>query len=160
MKRSASGWSLRSLVLVKWSTMVSNFERIALDCKLSRLKSGTQTEFEDGFLRAELETRLLHIQPGELVLQGDISPPTKRVITYLLSQECGKVLLNFGKVRLTFENGLQKLVDGSRSRPTYGESSYTLSNGCDYCSKCFLQRRGSRNGLYPPQSKQKVRSGK
>lgn len=46
-----------------------------------------RTEFEDGFLRAELETRLLHIQPGELVLQSNISPPTKRVITYLLSQE-------------------------------------------------------------------------
>lgn len=43
--------------------------------------------FDDGFLRSELETRLLHIQPGELVIQGEISAPTNRVISYLLKQE-------------------------------------------------------------------------
>jgi len=30
---------------------------------------------------------LLHIQPGELVVQGEITAPTKRVLTYLLSQD-------------------------------------------------------------------------
>lgn len=46
-----------------------------------------RTEFEDGFLRSELETRLLHIQPGEIVLQGKISGPTQRVVNYLMTQE-------------------------------------------------------------------------
>lgn len=50
-------------------------------------RSPIRAEFEDGFLRSELETRLLHIQPGEIVLQGNISGPTQRVVSYLMMQE-------------------------------------------------------------------------
>ncbi|KAJ3284327.1 Mismatch repair protein msh3 [Borealophlyctis nickersoniae] len=40
--------------------------------------------FEDGFMRNELETRLLHIQPTELILPHEqMSEPTEKMIRYL-----------------------------------------------------------------------------
>ncbi|TKA56264.1 hypothetical protein B0A53_01556 [Rhodotorula sp. CCFEE 5036] len=40
-------------------------------------------EFEDGFMRAELETRLLHLQPSELLVQQDLSSKTTAIVKYL-----------------------------------------------------------------------------
>ncbi|CAK7205948.1 Mismatch repair protein msh3 [Sporothrix eucalyptigena] len=39
--------------------------------------------FEDGFMRAEIETRLLHIAPCELLLVGDLSRATEKLVTHL-----------------------------------------------------------------------------
>ncbi|CAK7224131.1 Mismatch repair protein msh3 [Sporothrix curviconia] len=39
--------------------------------------------FEDGFLRSEIETRLLHIAPCELLLVGALSRATEKLVTHL-----------------------------------------------------------------------------
>ncbi|KAL0581145.1 hypothetical protein ABG067_008476, partial [Albugo candida] len=39
--------------------------------------------FEDTFMRNELETRLLHIEPNELLLSFDTSKPTEKVVKHL-----------------------------------------------------------------------------
>lgn len=53
------------------------------------LVDASLTEFEDGFMRSELETRLLHLEPGEIIMADeDVSKQTERMVNYLLSQEC------------------------------------------------------------------------
>lgn len=39
--------------------------------------------FEDTFMRSELETRLLHIEPNELLLHENTSKPTEKVVKHL-----------------------------------------------------------------------------
>ena len=40
-------------------------------------------DFEDGFMRSEIETRLLHIAPCEFLLIGDLSKATERLVQHL-----------------------------------------------------------------------------
>jgi len=40
-------------------------------------------DFEDGFMRSELETRLLHISPCELLIVGEVSKATNKLIEHL-----------------------------------------------------------------------------
>lgn len=40
-------------------------------------------DFEDGFMRSELETRLLHIAPCEYLIMGDLSGATDKLIKHL-----------------------------------------------------------------------------
>ncbi|SCZ97612.1 BZ3500_MvSof-1268-A1-R1_Chr4-3g07297 [Microbotryum saponariae] len=44
-------------------------------------------EFVDGLMRSELETRLLHLQPSEVVLQPQLSKQTQSIINYLVRQQ-------------------------------------------------------------------------
>jgi len=39
--------------------------------------------FEDGYMRAELETRVLHLLPSEILLAGEISVPSRKVLSRL-----------------------------------------------------------------------------
>ncbi|KAL1916809.1 uncharacterized protein VTP21DRAFT_5513 [Calcarisporiella thermophila] len=39
--------------------------------------------FEDGYMRSELETRLLHIQPCEMLLPAQLSKPTENLVKHL-----------------------------------------------------------------------------
>jgi DNA mismatch repair protein MSH3 len=58
----------------------------SLHRSLLSIDATTITEFEDGLMRAELETRLLHIQPNELLLQKDLSPKTESMVKHLAGQ--------------------------------------------------------------------------
>lgn len=40
-------------------------------------------DFEDGFMRSEIETRLLHIAPCELLIVGDLSKATDKMVMHL-----------------------------------------------------------------------------
>jgi len=40
-------------------------------------------DFEDGFMRSEIETRLLHIAPCEFLIVGDLSPATEKLVHHL-----------------------------------------------------------------------------
>lgn len=40
-------------------------------------------DFEDGFMRTEIETRLLHIAPCEILIVGDISKATDKLVQHL-----------------------------------------------------------------------------
>ena len=39
--------------------------------------------FEDGFMRAEFETRALHLQPCEIIIAGELTNATKKVLSHL-----------------------------------------------------------------------------
>ncbi|PNS17694.1 hypothetical protein CAC42_3089 [Sphaceloma murrayae] len=47
-------------------------------------------DFEDGFMRSELETRLLHISPCEFLIIGNISRATEKLISHLAASRNGK----------------------------------------------------------------------
>lgn len=40
-------------------------------------------DFEDAFMRSEIETRLLHIAPCEFLIVGDLSPATEKLVQHL-----------------------------------------------------------------------------
>ncbi|KAK0642292.1 DNA mismatch repair protein MSH3 [Lasiodiplodia hormozganensis] len=40
-------------------------------------------DFEDGFMRSEIETRLLHIAPCEFLIVGDVSNATEKIVQHL-----------------------------------------------------------------------------
>ena len=40
-------------------------------------------EFEDGFMRGEFETRALHLQPCEIIIAGELTSATKKVLSHL-----------------------------------------------------------------------------
>ncbi|KAF2456621.1 DNA mismatch repair protein MSH3 [Lineolata rhizophorae] len=44
-------------------------------------------DFEDGFMRSEIETRLLHIAPCEFVIVGELSRATEKLIKHLSSSK-------------------------------------------------------------------------
>ncbi|KAI5479614.1 DNA mismatch repair protein MSH3 [Pseudohyphozyma bogoriensis] len=46
-------------------------------------------DFEDGVMRSELETRMLHLQPRELILQKSLTKQTESMVSYLLDQGTG-----------------------------------------------------------------------
>ncbi|KAF2222050.1 DNA mismatch repair protein Msh3 [Elsinoe ampelina] len=47
-------------------------------------------DFEDGFMRSELETRLLHISPCEFLIVGTISKATEKLVSHLAASRTGK----------------------------------------------------------------------
>lgn len=44
-------------------------------------------DFEDGFMRSEIETRLLHIAPCELLIIGDMSKATEKLVQHLANSK-------------------------------------------------------------------------
>jgi len=54
-------------------------------------------EFEDGFMRSEIETRLLHIAPCEFLIVGEISKATEKLVHHLSG---GKTHVFGDKVRI------------------------------------------------------------
>lgn len=40
-------------------------------------------DFEDGFMRSEIETRLLHVAPCEILIVGDLSKATEKLVQHL-----------------------------------------------------------------------------
>ncbi|TKX25336.1 DNA mismatch repair protein MSH3 [Elsinoe australis] len=47
-------------------------------------------DFEDGFMRSELETRLLHISPCEFLIVGNVSKTTEKLVSHLAASRTGK----------------------------------------------------------------------
>ena len=45
-----------------------------------------RAEFDDSLMRSELETRMLHLQPSELILQEHLSKETESIVRYLIGQ--------------------------------------------------------------------------
>jgi DNA mismatch repair protein MSH3 len=58
-------------------------------------------EFEDGFMRGELETRLLHTSPCEYIIIGDLSPATHKLVKHLANsrRSAGSI-----KARIEYSN--------------------------------------------------------
>ncbi|SCV69165.1 BQ2448_2185 [Microbotryum intermedium] len=64
-------------------------ERVAIGMVAVKPSTGevVYDEFVDGLMRSELETRLLHLQPSEVVLQPQLSKQTQSMINYLVRQQ-------------------------------------------------------------------------
>ncbi|GAA5970599.1 hypothetical protein JCM8115_000833 [Rhodotorula mucilaginosa] len=73
-------------------------------------------EFEDGFMRAELETRLLHLQPSELLVQQDLSSKTTAIVKYLAGHAAAGVP--------DFETRIETI----KKRPSLSKASTIVSN--------------------------------
>ncbi|KAI9022317.1 muts domain V-domain-containing protein [Phycomyces nitens] len=64
-----------------------NFERVTMAIVAVSPSTGDviYDVFEDGFMRSELETRMLHIEPCELLLPFKLSDPTEKIIGLVTS---------------------------------------------------------------------------
>ncbi|KAG0168324.1 Mismatch repair protein msh3 [Apophysomyces sp. BC1015] len=47
--------------------------------------------FDDGYMRSELETRVIHIEPCELLLPHTLSKPTEKMVKHVVSQRSSAV---------------------------------------------------------------------
>ncbi|GAA5910183.1 mismatch repair protein MSH3 [Sporobolomyces salmoneus] len=83
-------------------------------------------DFEDGLMRSELETRMLHLQPSELLLQKDLSPPTESILKHLAGQH------NAGTPGFTCR------IERIPKRPN---SSKAISNITEFYAEIKEQRR-------------------
>ncbi|GAA6022808.1 hypothetical protein JCM11491_006414 [Sporobolomyces phaffii] len=83
-------------------------------------------EFEDGLMRSELETRLLHLQPSELLLQKDLSRPTESMVKHLAGQH------NAGSPGFTCR------IERIPKRPS---SSTAISNVTEFYAETKRQRK-------------------
>ena len=63
-------------------------ERVSIGIVAIQAATGTITydEFVDGSMRSELETRLAHLEPAELVVPKGTSKPTRRLLRYIAGQ--------------------------------------------------------------------------
>ncbi|GAA5894851.1 hypothetical protein JCM6882_006693 [Rhodosporidiobolus microsporus] len=73
-------------------------------------------EFDDGLMRAELETRMLHLQPSELLLQKDLSARTESMVKHLAGQH------NVGVGDFTTR------IERITKRPTASQATSTVSS--------------------------------
>ncbi|GAA6050091.1 hypothetical protein JCM3770_001365 [Rhodotorula araucariae] len=72
-------------------------------------------EFDDSLMRAELETRMLHLQPSELLLQQDLSSKTEAMVKYLAGQ--------YAAGRTDFSARIDRIV----KRPTAAQATSTVA---------------------------------
>ncbi|KAI8369324.1 muts domain V-domain-containing protein [Radiomyces spectabilis] len=47
--------------------------------------------FDDGYMRSELETRILHIEPSEILISTSLSKPTEKLIQHMLLQRTASI---------------------------------------------------------------------
>ncbi|BGP37749.1 Mismatch repair protein msh3 [Rhodotorula kratochvilovae] len=72
-------------------------------------------EFDDTLMRAELETRMLHLQPSELLLQKDLSSKTEAMVKYLAGQYAAG------------RDDFSARVDRIAKRPTAAQATSTIA---------------------------------
>jgi hypothetical protein len=82
------------------------------------------TEFEDGFMRSELETRLLHLGPSEVLLSPDASKPTQTLVKSVLEEYV--VVLFKGRYSAALNTGVDRMVVLSWSRLSPPNKRHTL----------------------------------
>lgn len=81
--------------------------------------------FEDGFMRSEIETRLLHIAPAEFLIVGDLSKATDKLIQHLSASKTN--------------------VFGDRSRVERVEKPKTMAaQAYSHISNFYADKMGSR----------------
>lgn len=73
------------LCLTESNVVASSDEKVHVGIIAVQPATGTiiYDDFEDGFMRGELETRILHIAPCEYLIIGDMSPATQKLIKHL-----------------------------------------------------------------------------
>jgi DNA mismatch repair protein MSH3 len=82
---SATGTGYLLCLTEKNSGGVASDEKVHVGIVAVQPTTGTiiYDDFEDGFMRGEIETRLLHIAPCEYLIIGDLSTATRKLIKHL-----------------------------------------------------------------------------
>lgn len=96
-------------------------------------------DFEDGFMRSEIETRLLHIAPCELLIVGELSKATEKLVQHL----SGSKLNVFGdKVRVEKTSKKKTAAAESHSHVSsfYADKMKTSSTADDAQASELLQK--------------------
>ncbi|KPV75658.1 uncharacterized protein RHOBADRAFT_52699 [Rhodotorula graminis WP1] len=89
-------------------------------------------EFDDTLMRAELETRMLHLQPSELLLQKELSGKTESMVKYLARQYAA------GK------DDFSARVDRISKRPTAAQATSAIASF--YAKKATKGDKGDKKG--------------
>lgn len=96
-------------------------------------------DFEDGFMRSEIETRLLHIAPCELLIVGELSKATEKLVQHL----SGSKLNVFGdKVRVERTEKKKTAAAESHSHVSsfYAEKMKSRNTADDAQASSLLQK--------------------
>ncbi|GAA5990081.1 hypothetical protein JCM5350_001092 [Sporobolomyces pararoseus] len=85
---SGGGEGTKTLMCLVEEKIGLGNEKVRIGLVAARPSTGEviYDEFEDGLMRSELETRMLHLQPSELLLQKDLSPATESIVKHLAGQ--------------------------------------------------------------------------
>ncbi|GAA5822849.1 hypothetical protein JCM11251_004399 [Rhodosporidiobolus azoricus] len=90
-------------------------------------------EFDDNLMRAELETRMLHLQPSELLLQKDLTAKTESMVRHLAGQH------NAGVGDFTTR------IERIAKRPTASQATSTVSTF--YADAEKAKRKGKKKAV-------------
>jgi DNA mismatch repair protein MSH3 len=96
-------------------------------------------EFEDGFMRGEIETRLLHIAPCEILIVGDLSKATEKLMKHL----SGSKMNVFGdKVRVERQTRSKTAAVEAHSRVAsfYADKMKASGNADDTLASALLAK--------------------
>ncbi|KAK9456659.1 muts domain V-domain-containing protein [Dipodascopsis uninucleata] len=110
-------------------------------------------EFSDGFLRGELETRLLHIQPCEIIIVGEISKESRKVLANVSSskstsssiriENISKPDVDDAKSHLTnyYSNKLRSCREEEKSKQNNEllDAALNLSNSTAVCLSAMIK---------------------
>ncbi|KAH8703468.1 DNA mismatch repair protein Msh3 [Talaromyces proteolyticus] len=96
-------------------------------------------EFEDGFMRGEIETRLLHIAPCEILIVGELSKPTEKLVKHL----SGSKMNVFGdKVRVERQTWSKSAAAEAHNRVTnfYADKMKSAGGTGDLQANALLEK--------------------
>ncbi|EIM90301.1 DNA mismatch repair protein MSH3 [Stereum hirsutum FP-91666 SS1] len=92
----------------------------------------TWDEFEDGHMRTELETRMVHTKPAELLLSGQkLSKPTERMLGYFVTHANGdhKIRMERYKDPMTYSDAFEYVSAFYTRKTTSSKASESFKSG-------------------------------
>ncbi|KAE8152579.1 DNA mismatch repair protein msh3 [Aspergillus avenaceus] len=94
-------------------------------------------DFEDGFMRSEIETRLLHLAPCEVLIVGDLSKATEKLVQHLSGNKTNV----FGdKIRVERAPKTRTAAAESHSRVSSFYAGNMKTNADDALASSLLQK--------------------
>lgn len=110
-------------------------------------------DFEDGWMRSELETRLLHISPCEFLIVGDVSAATKKLIEHLssgdarmdrvekpktMAAQAYSQVTNFYATKAQASGSTSSQVESSQETGTLLDKVHKLSENATICLAAMI----------------------
>ncbi|KXS95957.1 hypothetical protein AC578_8095 [Pseudocercospora eumusae] len=111
-------------------------------------------DFEDGWMRSELETRLLHISPAEFLIIGDVSKATDKLVQYLsggddarlerkpkpktMAAESYSHITKFYADKMKGDGPSSSQVESSEEKGTLLDSVHRLSENATICLSAMI----------------------
>lgn len=118
-------------------------------------------DFDDGWMRSELETRLLHIAPCEFLVVGEVTRATEKLIQHLsgsktnvfgdkarvervnkpktMAAESHSHITKFYADKMKLQNSSSSLVESSQEKGTLLDKVHRLSESTTICLSAMIQ---------------------